>query len=298
MSTVNFQLVPAQTGGATAEANPLTDIRLRTAVPEGAFKTWLERLGHPFDHATVPAFMESRIARTYQALNDAGILDVLDWLYISNGDLDYSLVNWISGGGDALNFGATMSGGSFHTDGVATYLEANMAANVASRDAPNFTLEAASVFVFLTAEPANPAEQSTTPIIGAPLGVNSDRVRLHRNPGSPHHQLRLNGISDSTMNTGGITDDDWTAGLWSVTRATATTVEMHKGATLMGTVDNVAADSLVSACAVGAGGSGDTFGAQSFTAFGGGGILTDDQRAILNDTLTQHSDEIVLNLSV
>lgn len=277
---VNFEMIPGRLGGAGRVVNPLTNIRQRVTPPDGPHRDFLVTMGYPFAGALNPAYLTSIISSTYFALESAGLLEVLDWLYLSTGDIDGSVVNIVPGKANTIPNGAVVTEGVITTDGVATFFDSNLAANRA-----NYTLNDAEIFVFL---PEAPPNGTTIPIIGNSDG--NDAIRLHRNSGAPYLQARVNSSSATIT---GMTDAAWGRGLFSLARPDANTVRLYKDGTVVAEGLATTATTLATTIVLGRGSTGGlTYAAQGFTSFGGGASLSDPQRAALVSALTLHADFI------
>lgn len=279
MTTFRFQRVD-RVAGSDLPLAQFSSIRQATEPPAGSHRDFLTARGWPFAGDFYAAFRTTRLSKTYFDLLDAGLLDALDWLYLSNGtNMDGSIVNWIDGGASASASGVTMSGGAMQTNGVDNYLGVDVG-SIASR----YTLNSASAFAHLVAPP--PSTAATNPIIGTV--TNNDTIRLYRNSGSPFHQTRVNsaGISQSFDLA------DWSAGLWGLNRPDSATGQIRKnGATLRSAASTTT--SIPGVVAVGSGNGGTSWAAQSFTAFGGGRALTDDEWVALSSILSDHAADMV-----
>lgn len=281
MTTVRFQRV-STIAGPSRPLNPATNIRQEVEPPEGPHRDWLAARGWPFAGDPHAAYRTTRLSQTYFDLLDAGLLDALDWLYLSDGlNVANSMRNWIDGKADAVSEGLTMQDGALVTNGVDSYLQLDLA-GVAEK----YEVFYCSLFAFATETPAT--GDATVPLIGTISG--NDYVRLHRNTSSPRYQLRINsGITSGPSYV--LENSDWRPGLWGVNRDDRDVDLMRDGEVLSSTEAN-ASQSIPPQIGVGIGSLGATFGAQQFTAFGGGRNLTAQEWSDLNTILTEHSDDV------
>lgn len=281
---VRFQRI-GQMAGSAYPANPLTGIRQLAEPPAGPHRDFLAARGWPFAGDAMAAYRTTRLSQTYFALLDAGILDALDWLFISNGSsVAGSLKNWITGRPDAGGgeSALVMSGGAIVTDGVASYISYDVAHPSRTR----FQERSASVFAYATATPS--AAAATNPLIG---GIEQDCVRLHRNSGSPWGQAKLNSSEVLTMSPA-FSAAMWQPGLWGIGRSGDAVTLLRDGVSISSGV--AASAVLPGRVAVGRRGldGAATYAAQSVSAFGGGRSLTAAEWSDLNTILAAHAAEM------
>lgn len=267
MPDFNFKVAVGQSAPDGAEVNPLTNIR-PLVPPVGRVKT---QLIDPLT-GSYSAIQTARIARTFFALLDAGILQKLDGLFIRGLTANDSLMNWVNGRPAATNFGAAFTAGQgFALDGVDDYINMNVSFS-------RFTQSSATVFVLAPSVPA----VHNAPLIGRGAeGVDSARIIPYLFAGGEAGASgRLNGTETALAKpyTGPVT------GLWGVGR-----LGEQQNLTLGG---NVLAQGTVPLANVNSsivvGRHITAFGQFVVSAFGYGGYLTPAEMVALNEILAAH----------
>jgi hypothetical protein len=218
---------------------------------------------------TYTALQIARISQTFYDLLETGILDLLDGLYIRGLNEDDSLINWVTGQPDAINYGATYGASGFTSDGVDDWISMEFSPVKSLTNRMTLFVFTQAVTLGTSAFVLGGSSLSASSLTNARLTFSTTNV--------------ISRLSSTTSMSTPYTGDR--SGLWTIHRGGNFLTLRRNGVTLE-TEEIPFVDDFPNNLSVFR--EGNTYAAHTVSAFGYGDILSQDQATRLSQILSDH----------